>query len=199
MRERDGTLWRGAGHYGAAATGVALAEATITCAWNVQGDIRRVAFAGEAQRVFGVALPSVPDTVARTDGVTALWLGPQSWLLLARGGSPFADFAAARDSLNAAGGALFDVSASRMAWTIAGSHAAAVLAKSCPLDFHSRAFGPGTCAQSLLGHVNALFVKDADDAYSVMVARSFARDVWHLLCGSAAQYGYEVKPAAPYR
>ena len=200
MREGDGKLdWQDAGHYGAAATGVVLAEATIACAWNVQGDIRRVAFAGEAQRVFGVALPSAPNTVARTDVVTALWLGPTSWLLLARHGSPFADVDAARDSLNAAGGALFDVTASRIAWTIAGSHAATVLAKSCPLDFHSRAFQAGTCAQSLLGHVNALFVKDADDAYTVMVARSFARDVWHLLCGSAAQYGYEVKPAAPYR
>src|ERR1700746_1816088 len=71
VRERDGPLdWRDAGHYGAAATGVVLAEATIECAWNVQGDIRRVAFAGEAQRVFGAALPSARNTIARTDGAT---------------------------------------------------------------------------------------------------------------------------------
>jgi sarcosine oxidase subunit gamma len=187
------------GHYGAAMTGVTFAEATIACAWNVQGDVERAAFADEAHRLFGVRLPTPPNTIARSDAATALWLGPQSWLLLARHGSTFADYHAARDSLNAAGGALFAVTASRIAWTIAGSHAATVLAKSCPLDFHPRTFQAGTCTQSLLGHVNALFVKDADDTYTVMVARSFARDIWRVLCGSAAQYGYEVKQTAPYR
>jgi sarcosine oxidase, subunit gamma len=186
------------GHYGEAGTGVMFAEAAIACAWNVQGNAEQPTFAGVARSLFGVQLPVAPNTIARTDSVSALWLGPESWLLVGRNGSPLADFHAKRDSLNAGGGALFDVSASRVAWTIAGPRAATVLAKSCPLDFDPRAFSAGTCAQSLLGRVNALFVNEGD-AFTVMVARSFARDVWHTLCESAAQYGYEVKPPAPYR
>jgi sarcosine oxidase subunit gamma len=186
------------GHYGEAGPGVSFAEATIASAWNVQGNLERGTLADEARRLFGVSLPAAPNTIARSDAVTVLWLGPRSWLLLARDVSALGDFHPRREALNATGGALFDVSASCIAWTIAGPHAATVLAKSCPLDFHPRAFPSGSCAQSLLGHVNAQFVKDAE-AFTVMVARSFARDVWYTLCESAAQYGYEVKPPALYR
>ena len=188
------------GHYGAAGAGVVLAEATIASAWNVQGDPARSAFVGAARRLFDVALPLAPNTTARIDTVTALWLGPASWLLVAHATSPLIDYAAKREALNAAGGALFDVSASRVAWTISGLHAADLLAKGCSLDLHPRAFATGTCAQSVFGHVNTLIDKrDDDPTFSVMVARSFARDAWHALCEAAAQYGYEVLPPAPYR
>jgi sarcosine oxidase subunit gamma len=188
------------GHYGAAATGVTLAETTIAAAWNVQGDPARPAFVDEVRRAFGVALPQAPNTTAATDALTALWQGPTSWLLVAGATSPRADFAAARDALNARGGALFDLTASRVAWTVAGAHAATVLAKGCPLDLHARTFSAGTCAQSVLGHVSSLIVKrDETPAFTVLVGRSFARDVWRALCVSAAQYGYDVLPPMPYR
>ena len=166
---------------------VTLAEASIAAAWNVQGDPAYAPFVDEVERMFGVSLPIAPNSMARTDAVTALWLGPSSWLLVAGGPSALIDFNAKRDALNAVRGALFDVSASRVAWTVSGPRAATVLAKSCPLDFHPRAFAAGTCAQSLLGHVNALFIKHDDTpTFTVMVARSYARDVWHSLRNAAA-------------
>jgi len=186
------------GHYGVEGTGVTFAEAMIATAWNVQGRVESGRFVDEVRARLDVTLPFAPNTIAKSDTVTALWLGPESWLLVSHNGAQRADFDACRAVVNAAGGALFDVSDARAAWTISGTHAGAVLAKGCPLDFHARAFRAGTCAQSLLGHVNALFVKDSD-AFTVMVARSFARDVWHALSRSAAQYGYEVLPPAPYR
>jgi sarcosine oxidase subunit gamma len=75
-----------------------------------------------------------------------------------------------------------------------------VLAKGCPLDFHPRVFAAGTCAQSVYGHVNVLIDKrDDEPTFMLMVARSFARDVWHALCETSAQYGYDVLPPAPFR
>ena len=188
------------GHYGAAAIGVTLHEAVIVSAWNLQGDAARPAFVAQAQHTFGVTLPVVANATAKSDALSALWLGPTSWLLVARGPLPLVEFASRRDALNAAGGALFDVSASRAAWTLTGPHAAKVLAKGCPLDFHPRAFAAGTCAQSVLGQVNALFEKhDEAPTFTVMVARSYARDAWRGLCLSAAQYGYDVLPPRTYR
>ena len=201
MAERDATPgWTQLGHRGAAGAAISFAEATIAAAWNVQGDPARTAFVEEAQRQFGVALPIAPNTIVGSAALSALWLGPSSWLLVAGGASPLVDFDAKRDAINAAGGALFDVSASRIAWTVSGPHATTVLAAGCPLDFHPRAFAAGTCAQSLLGHINALFVK-RDDAptIAVMVARSYARDAWQALLESAAQYGCEVLPPVPFR
>ena len=191
------------GRYGADGPAQAtLQEAAISAAWNLQGDPAKPAFAEAARSLLGTPLPVLSNTAAAGDAMTIAWLGPTSWLLIAGGAAapshPLSAFNAKRDAINAAGGALFDVSASRVAWTLSGPRAADVLAKGCPLDFHPRAFAPGTCAQSLFGHVNVLIEK-RDDAttFTVMVARSFARDVWHALCASAAQYGYEVlAPAA---
>jgi sarcosine oxidase subunit gamma len=188
------------GHYGAAGADVELAPATIGAVWNVQGNPARGVWVEAAHRLFGVALPLVPGTTVRTDRLAALWLGPASWLLVGCAAAALDDYAAKRDALNTAGGALFDLSAGRVAWTIAGPRAADVLAKGCPLDFHARTFPAGTCAQSLFGHVHVLIDKrDDEPTFTVMVARSFERDLWHGLCEASAQYGYRVLPAAPFR
>lgn len=189
------------GHYGAGAVGeVALAACTIAAACNVQGDPARATFLETAGRLFDVALPMRPNTTTRGGAWTALWSGPRSWLLVAHAGQALGMFTAHREALNDAGGALFDLSASRVAFVVSGRPAATVMAKGCPLDFHPRAFPAGHCAQSLLGHVNAFIDRpDAATAFRVMVARSLARDAWQGLCLSAAQYGYDVSPPMPFR
>ena len=188
------------GHYGSDATGLTLSEATIAAAWNVQGDPARSPFVTGVAQLFGVPLPLVPNTTKHGNGAMVFWLGPRSWLLVDSSPShqlsALSDFESGRDGVNALGGALFDVSASRVAYRIRGAHAAAVLAKSCPLDFHPDAFAVDGCAQSVFGRVNALFyLHDAAPTFLMLVARSFARDVWHLLCRSSAQYGYDVVSA----
>jgi len=187
-----------AGHFGPVPGGVTLAETTFATAWNVQGDPARALFAGEARRMFGLALPDVPNATERHGALTALWLGPTSWLLVASDASVLTEFSAQKDAVNAAGGALFDVTASSIGWTVGGPRAATVLAKQCPLDFHAGSFPEATCAQSVLGHVNALFYRHDLSSFTLLVARSYARGVWRTLCQSAAQYGYDVLPARPF-
>ena len=189
-----------AGHYGASArTGVTLAETTFAGAWNVQGDARRPELAAAVRTLFALSLPERPNSSAREGACTALWIGPGSWLIVASDELTRTDFEVKRDALNAAGGALFDVSAGRVGWTIVGSEARAVLAKGCPLDFGPRAFGEGTCAQSVFGRINALFYRHGGASeFTMMVARSFARDAWRSLCLSAAQYGYDVLHPRPF-
>jgi heterotetrameric sarcosine oxidase gamma subunit len=186
------------GHYGAPGHDVALAEVITSTCWTVQGDAARAAFATECERRFDLELPRAPNTTARSVGWTALWLGPRSWLLIR---DPHRDplsldaSLGARDALNAQGGALFDTSASRVAFAVSGASSATVLAKSCPVDLHASVFSGGSCAQTLLGHVNSLLYRpDSTTTIIAMVARSFARDAWHTLCASAAQYGYDVTP-----
>ena len=171
---------------------ITLIEVPIAAAWNVQGDASRTDFTDQVARQFSIALPTVPNTTARGDALMAFWLGPSSWLLVAESaGPPLADLVKKRDAMNAAGGALFDLTASRVAYRLAGSRTTDALATGCPLDLHPRAFRAGDCAQSLFGRVNALLYK-SDDAptFLIMFARSFARDARQALRFSAAQYGY---------
>jgi sarcosine oxidase, subunit gamma len=158
-------------------------DAAIAAAWNLQGDLSRADLDEAVQHVLGIALPTIPNTTTRNRDVVALWLGPRSWLLLAESSTPRLDrFEETRDAINTVEGALFDVSASRVAFRVSGAHATSVLASSCPLDLHPRAFAAGACAQSVLGHVNALFYKeDEAPTFVVLVARSFARDVGQAL------------------
>jgi sarcosine oxidase subunit gamma len=188
-----------AGHYGAATTGLTIAETTFAGAWNVQGNPQRSELVAAMRALFALSLPQQPNTTAREGALAALWLGPASWLVIGSDERAFADFDAKRDAVNAAGGALFDVSSSRVGWTLAGPQAATVLAKGCPLDFHPRVFVDGMCAQSVFGRMNALFYRRADASqFTMLVARSFARDAWRALCLSAAQYGYDVVRPQPF-
>ncbi|MGZ8267294.1 MAG: sarcosine oxidase subunit gamma [Burkholderiales bacterium] len=168
---------------------IGLTEVLIAAAWNAQGDEARSDFTDQVARQFSIALPTVPNTTVRSDALTAFWLGPRSWLLVAESAaSPLADFIEKRDALNAAGGALFDLSASRVAYRLAGLRATDVLATGCPLDLHPRTFRAGDCAQSVFGRVNALLYKsDEAPSFTIMVARSFARDVWRALTLAVAQ------------
>src|SRR3954470_9584015 len=171
---------RSPGKYGSGAARVRLGEVAVTLAWNAQGNPAHAPFREAFEGAFGVALPTTPNTVTQGKRpLSALWLGPRSWLLLA-GTNPreglasdgftrtfakvdgTAAFTASRDVLNAAGGALFDVTVSRVAFTISGGPATDVLASHCPLDFHQNAFAPGTVQQSLFGHVNALYLRAED-------------------------------------
>jgi len=139
----------------------------LAVAWNVQGT-------GATRTLLGFDLPEKPNTLAAHGSALALWLGPRSWLVLLEH-APCA-FAQARDALNAAGGALFDVSASRVAFTAS----AEALAKGCPLDFG--AFPPRACAQSVFAGVNVLLYRLGDaPELTLLVARSFARDLARLL------------------
>jgi len=170
--------------------------------WNLQGAADNPAFVAQVMKLWGVGALPTSQRVITSAAHRLLWIGPRSWLMLGLNPHMHADtavepsFSDCRDLLNAAGGALFDVSASRVGWTVRGPRAIDLLASGCPLDLHHSAFAPDSCAQSHFGHVAALYHRQADGDFTVYVARSFAEDVWAAICSSAAQYGYEVLPDA---
>lgn len=125
----------------------------------------------------GFALPTTPNTVAGDpDGRHALWLGPDEWLVVGPAGSAAAIGAAIRDAAEGAFVTTTDVSANRTAVELAGPAARAILASGMPLDLHPRAFGPGSCAQTLLSRVGVIVHQVADTPrYRLWVRPSFAR------------------------
>ena len=166
---------------------VTLAEVALATAWNFRGDPAQMAFVAEVERSLGLALPAQPNASARNAAGALLWVGPRSWLFIADATRD--DFDDARRKLNDARGALFDVSASYVAWSVSGAAAPRVLNKGCPLDLHARAFPAGHCAQSVLGHINTLFYKPDDTpTFIVIVARSFAADAWSFLTAAAREW-----------
>src|SRR5581483_6091649 len=179
------------------ARAITLCEVGFARAWNLRGDATHGAFVRELERLYRGRLPSAPGTTHAAADRAMLWLGPRSWLWLAQ--TRDVDFTSTRDALNAVGGALFDVSASYVMWRASGTNVARVLNRMCPLDLHDSAFGPGQCAQTLLGHLGAILYRpSAAPAFLLLVPRSYAQDAWEHLCASAVE-GYGIEPATPLR
>ncbi len=107
--------------------------------------------------------PTVPNTTAVVDGHTVVWLGPDEWLVL---GGAEADFVSAA--------AAVDVSANRIALDLSGANALDVLASGCGLDLDEAAFPVGDCAQTLLARAQVILIRQASDAFRILVRPSFA-------------------------
>jgi sarcosine oxidase subunit gamma len=179
--------------------GVTLADVELASVWNLRGNAADPAFAAQAARLFGLRLPSEAMTSVRADEGTLLWLGPRSWLFIAASTVRDPGFDAPRRAINDANGALFDVSASYVAWTVAGARAARALNRLCPLDLHARSFVPGRCTQTLLGHIGALVYRPGESPeFIVMVARSLAADAWQSLCTASQSDGFRMAACRPF-
>ena len=166
---------------------------------DLRGDPHDRAFMAAAGRVLDLLLPTEPSTSAVKDQISALWLGPDQWLLTC----PTQDAPGLIETLRAAladvHSAITDVSDGRVAFRVAGPSARDVLAKGTPLDLHPRAFGPGSCAHSLLAKASVLIhlVDDEPErgpSFDVYVARSFAHYLWTWLEDAGREYGVLIGP-----
>lgn len=87
-------------------------------------------------------------------------------------------------------GSVVDVSAQHTVIELAGSRAREVLAKGCSLDLHPRAFGPGRCAQTLLGRAGVIVLPREGEVptYWVFVRATFADYLAEWLLDARGEY-----------
>ena len=123
----------------------------------------------------GVPLPLVPGTSARGAECSALWLGPDEWLLVGAPGTEDRLSERLSDALGTTFASVVDVSANRTAVEVAGPRAREVLEKGCSVDLHPRAFGPGRCAQTMLARAQVVLEQETEEpVYRLFVRASFS-------------------------
>ncbi|WP_327065425.1 sarcosine oxidase subunit gamma [Kitasatospora sp. NBC_01302] len=144
---------------------------------------------GRIAAALGSPLPTAPNTVIEAGSLQVLWLGPQEWLVLGPDGSAGASADLLRAALADEPGSVVDVSANRTTLELSGPAARQVLEKGCSLDLHPRAFGPGRCAQTLLGKVQVILHQvDAEPTYRLLVRGSFAQYLTDWLLDAMEEY-----------
>lgn len=145
--------------------------------------LARLSLRGDAAAMgaaFGIELPARPGGVAVAGSRTALWLGPDEWLLLAQPSS--------LDPKAAAGtGAVVDIGHRQVGLVLEGPGAADALATGCPLDLHLTVFAPGTCTRTVFGKSEVVLWRVGAQHFHVEVARSFAAYVHARLTGAAQE------------
>jgi sarcosine oxidase, subunit gamma len=178
--------------------GVQLGEIAFPGQIGLRLDASDEAILKAAQTALGFPLPVEANAATNKGATTALWLGPDEWLVLTPDAKADTLQLALKKALQDHHAAVFDVSDSRVVLSLGGENARDVLKKGCGLDLHPRSFGPGQCAQSTLAlahvliHQTAINKKTGAATYHVIVHRSFAEYMWAWLEDAAGEYGVQV-------
>jgi sarcosine oxidase subunit gamma len=132
-------------------------------------------------KALGVALPAVPKTSASKAGRTALWLGPDEWLVIDEAGrDPLVDCAQVSALHSAVG-----ISHRNIAIAVTGAGAVATVNAGCPQDLSLDAFPVGAASRTILGKAEIVLLRTADDAFRVECWRSFSDYVFTFLSEAA--------------
>ncbi|MBZ9677465.1 sarcosine oxidase subunit gamma [Mesorhizobium sp. ES1-1] len=129
----------------------------------------------------GVALPNKPKTSAAMSGRTALWLGPEEWLVIDEAGNdPLADCAKVPLLHSAVG-----ISHRNVAIAVTGAGAAATINAGCPQDLSLDAFPVGAASRTILGKAEIVLLRNGPDDFRVECWRSFSDYVFTFLSEGA--------------
>lgn len=143
---------------------------------------------GRAGETFGVALPREACRSATSGGRTALWLGPDEWMLTAIGEDGAHVVAQLEGALGDLACALVDVSDRSLAFAIEGPLVETVLAAACPLDLALAAFPVGMCTRTVLAKSEITLRRTGETVFAIDVWRSFAPYVWGVLDEARREY-----------
>ena len=138
-----------------------------------------------AGQALGFKVPSEACRSGSAGARTALWLGPDEWLLLA----PAAEAEALERLLTAALAglphSLVEVSHRQCALGVSGPAAETLLAAGCPLDLSAEAFPTGMCTRTMLAKAEVVLWRTDAQAFHLEVWRSFVAYVTQFLAEAA--------------
>lgn len=140
---------------------------------------------GEA---FGLSFPQEACR-AHTNGTrSALWLGPDEWLLLAPDGEMPALGAWMTDALGVQPASIVDISDRNVAVEVSGPKAAEVLNAFNPLDLDPKAFPVGMCTRTIFAKAEIVLWRTASESFRIEVWRSFLPYVLGSLAEATKEY-----------
>ncbi len=172
--------------------GVRLAEIADAGKLDLRGDPEDRAFMSAVGRVLGLLLPVEPCQSVEQDGIAALWIGPDQWLITCPKDAVATLSTRLGTALEGVHAGVTDITAGRTVLRLNGPNALDVLAKGCPLDLHPRIAQPGYVAGSVLAKITALVHLRAADSVDIHVGRSFAGYLWAWLEEAGMEYGLSV-------
>jgi sarcosine oxidase subunit gamma len=136
-------------------------------------------------KALGVKLPREAEDLRSTKGRTALWLGPDEWLVIDEaGGDPLADCAKVKELHSAVG-----VSHRNVAFAVSGKGAEATINAGCPQDLSLTAFPVGACSRTVLGKIEIVLLAHRGGRLPRRMLAVVLRLRLHLPVGRRARRG----------
>lgn len=168
---------------------VNIVEKVVTGVLNIRGKPETKEFMASAKNVLGFPLPTEPNTVTCSNGLSALWLGPDEWMVIVEDRQPEKLATAMDDLLVDVFASVTDVTGGHTVFNVSGSKAKDLLEKGCTIDLHPTAFGVSACAQTLIAKANVV-IRYLDDtsSFDLVVRSSFASYLQQWLHDAALEY-----------
>lgn len=132
-----------------------------------------------ARKILQFALPQKPKSTATKGSVSALWIGPDEWLVIdEKAESALAGKFAGEgnDKLSAV-----DISHRNTAIIVSGEKAADAINCGCPQNLSIAAFPVGAASRTVLGKAEIVLYRTADNEFRLECWRSFSDYVWKFL------------------
>lgn len=137
---------------------------------------------GKLKAVLGFPLPKKPKSTVSKGGLTALWLGPDEWLLIEEGET---DLVARLEAAAIDLASVVDVSHRNVAILIEGVAAEATLSEGCPQDLRLTRFTVGAASRTVLGKAEIVLHRTGETRFELECWRSFGEYVWGFLAEAA--------------
>jgi len=131
------------------------------------------------RRSLGGDLPSTIGEVFHVNGRQLLKTGAEQYWIITRDTDDVVP--GLQQAIAPQMGAITSLSHSRTCIFIEGPHAATVLAKGVPLDFHPEVFRVDHFALTGIHHTPVLIHRTAEDRYDIYALRTYAVTVWEWL------------------
>ena len=130
-------------------------------------------------KALGVKLPQTPKTSAsnRSGKRSALWLGPDEWLVIDLDGADLLAPCAGVKQLHSG----VDISHRNTAILVEGAGAEATLSAGCPQDLSLATFPVGACSRTVLGKIEVVIWRTRPQAFRVECWRSFSAYAFDFL------------------
>lgn len=132
-------------------------------------------------KAIGLTLPEKPKTSASKSNRTALWLGPDEWLVIDDGANDPLEACSGVEALHSAVG----ISHRNVAISVSGPGAENTVRAGCPQDLSLAAFPVGACSRTILGKSEIVLLRTGEDAFRVECWRSFSDYVFTFLAEAA--------------
>ena len=176
---------------------IKIEEVAFTPMWDLRVDPQSEAFAA-VNAALGLTLPTTVGDVARVnatcfgqpgydanaEGISALCLGPDQWMLTGT-----LDAAEALAPVRSAHHmSLVDVSAQRTKIEVYGPKSVEVLEHIWEQDLRKSAFGVDNCTQGIMFKAPVIMWYCCTDCYIVFVRASFAEHLWAALVDASVEY-----------
>ncbi len=163
---------------GAVARGIRLSEIRDVGKIDLRGDPGDRTFMSAVGRSLDLLLPTEPCQSTAQGDITALWIGPDQWLITSPKDKTPDIVQKLDEAMSGTASSITDISAARTVFRVAGPDALNVLAKGCPLDLHPSMAKPGYVAGTVLAKITVLVHLKKADAVDLYLGRSFADYLW---------------------